>query len=270
MKGGVTAIGIGLALVVVWMWGAQTEMPAPEARATAPATGARDAPKDSTAAEPSAPSPVASARSVVATPATPQPDEHPATRSVTGLLSPPITEPVRAPEPMPVAEPVARQPVEPAPPLSAETVGSTSRETTPAPAAPETLAPEAPTVAVSPPTAAPGSADDAARAGEIAAIQEVLNRYKRMYDQLDASEAASIWPSVDSRALTRMFSRLDRQTLEFEGCVFGLWENGAAADCTGWLSYVPRVGTARREPHAWTIELTRGDEGWRILKVIAR
>ena len=114
--------------------------------------------------------------------------------------------------------------------------------------------------------------DEAVRGREITAIQQVLDRYKRMYDELDATQAPAIWPDVDSRALTKMFSRLDRQTLEFDGCVFALWENGAAANCTGWLNYVPRFGNAspRREPHSWTIELERGDAGWQIAKVTAK
>lgn len=164
-------------------------------------------------------------------------------------------------------------PGEPILALPAEPIGSLARETTPIPPVAEparaSLMPP-PNVVTRPSVAAPNAAEEAAKAAEIVAIRDVLDRYKRMYDRLDASAAAAIWPSVDSRTLTKMFSRLDSQLLEFEGCVFALWENGAAADCTGWLNYVPRVGTARREAHAWTIELTRGDEGWRIAKVIAR
>ena len=35
-----------------------------------------------------------------------------------------------------------------------------------------------------------------------------------MYDQLDASTAASIWPRMDSRALAKVFARLERRNLQ--------------------------------------------------------
>ncbi|MGH9385479.1 MAG: hypothetical protein ACRD2N_14455 [Vicinamibacterales bacterium] len=137
---------------------------------------------------------------------------------------------------------------------------------------PEAAVPEAPTSSAVAAPSAPSPDAGSSPPAEIAAIQQVLARYKRMFDELDASEATAIWPGVDSRALTRMFSRLDRQTLEFDGCVFAVWETGAAADCTGWLSYVPRFGNAtlRREPHSWTIELERANDGWQIVRVNAR
>jgi hypothetical protein len=106
----------------------------------------------------------------------------------------------------------------------------------------------------------------------MAAVQLVLDRYRQMYDQLDASAASSIWPSVDSRALARIFARLARQELNFDVCAIALSESAATAQCTGWLRYVPRVGDAepRNERHSWTIQLQRTDETWTIVQVSAR
>ena len=93
-----------------------------------------------------------------------------------------------------------------------------------------------------------------------------------MYDQLDASAASSIWPSVDAQALERIFARLQRQELNFDGCAIAVSESTATAQCTGWLRYVPRVGSAepRNERHSWMIQLERTAETWTIVRVNAR
>ena len=103
-------------------------------------------------------------------------------------------------------------------------------------------------------------------------MRQVLSRYEQMYDQLDASAAPSIWPQVDSRALARVFARLERQDLTFDGCVLAVSDITATAECTGWLSYVPRVGpqTPHREHHSWTIELARDAASWQIVKVTGK
>lgn len=107
---------------------------------------------------------------------------------------------------------------------------------------------------------------------ELAAVQRVLDRFRQMYAQLDASAATSIWPSVDSRALERIFARLQQQELNFDGCAIAVSESTATAQCTGWLHYVPRVGNPepRYERHSWTIELQRTNETWAIVQVRAQ
>jgi hypothetical protein len=104
---------------------------------------------------------------------------------------------------------------------------------------------------------------------DLASVQRVLGRYEQMYDQLDVSAASSIWPGLDSRALAKVFARLERQDLNFDGCAVAFSDSRATAQCTGWLSYVPRVGNAtlHREHHSWTIEFERSGGEWRILQV---
>ena len=93
-----------------------------------------------------------------------------------------------------------------------------------------------------------------------------------MYDQLDARAVASIWPSVDTHELARIFSSLQQQNLTFDSCVFALAESTATAQCDGWLRYVPRVGnrTPHSEHHLWTIQLARAGSAWSIRQVSAR
>ena len=100
----------------------------------------------------------------------------------------------------------------------------------------------------------------------------MLDRYRQIYNRLDARGAKSIWPTVDADALARVFARLDRQTLNFDVCSIALSESNATAHCNGSLEYVPRVGNTklRTERHSWTIELRRASESWQIVNVDAR
>jgi outer membrane biosynthesis protein TonB len=128
-------------------------------------------------------------------------------------------------------------------------------------------APARPTIAPPPSTAATPSTNP-----EFAAVQRVVTRYEQIYDQLDANAVASIWPSVDTPGLARLFARIRRQDLHFDSCVFAVVESHATATCTGSLTYVPRVGNGapRTERHAWSIELERAGEGWQIAAINAR
>ena len=103
------------------------------------------------------------------------------------------------------------------------------------------------------------------------ALEDILNRYEQAYDRLDAGAAASIWPSVDSRALSRAFSRLRQQDLELGSCSLAVSENAATAHCSGHLRYAQRVGdtTPKSERHEWTIQFARVREAWRIVRVTA-
>jgi hypothetical protein len=106
----------------------------------------------------------------------------------------------------------------------------------------------------------------------LAKVQRVLERYQEMYAQLDAGMASSIWPQMDPQALAKVFARLKRQSLNFDGCAVAVEEARATARCTGWLAYVPRVGNdaVHREHHSWTIEFERVNGNWLIDQVAAQ
>ena len=186
-------------------------------------------------------------------------------------------EPVR---PAPPAEP-KRPPASSERPLESEPTREVTRpEAThgvPSPPAGEPVLegsriPETPAALPAAPKPAPVARDTPDFEAEIAAVQRVLERYEQAYDQLDAGGAASVWPSVDSRALARVFARLERQDLSFDSCVFAVSEAHATAECNGSLTYVPRVGKTapHNERHSWTIELTGMGDAWRIVHVSAR
>ncbi len=183
--------------------------------------------------------------------------------------------PPAEPAPVPAAPVSAPVPVE-APLLPDVIVG---RRLAPSPPLLPTADPAPPPSPADGPSAAPAPSPEPARppapdpaAADLAAVQETLERYRQVYNQLDAAAAAAIWPSVDSGALVEIFARLAQQALEFEGCAVALSGSAATAHCTGLLSYVPRVGSTRlrTERHSWAIDLERSGERWLIVQVRAR
>jgi hypothetical protein len=145
------------------------------------------------------------------------------------------------------------------------------------PVSPLTIPPVAELPRLAPSAAAPPEPDVADAAAtelesESQAVRRVLDRYRQMYNGLDARRAHIIWPTVDSEALARIFARLASQSMTFDGCSIALSQSTATAHCAGLLEYVPRVGRAKpqSERHSWTIQLQRGSEGWHIVNVDAR
>jgi hypothetical protein len=107
---------------------------------------------------------------------------------------------------------------------------------------------------------------------EVQEIQQVLARYERAYDRLDASAAAAVWPSVDLHSLERAFARLREQDLQFNRCVFGVSSDDATVTCSGELRYVRRFGstTPRTEARSWIIQFEHVGDEWRIVSVVGR
>jgi hypothetical protein len=133
----------------------------------------------------------------------------------------------------------------------------------------------APGVLPSPPDPSPPSVYPAAPTGEsieVQEIQQVLARYERAYDRLDASAAAAVWPSVDLHGLERAFARLREQDLQFKRCVFGVSSDDATVTCSGELRYVRRFGstTPRTEARSWIIQFKHVGDEWRIVSVVGR
>lgn len=104
------------------------------------------------------------------------------------------------------------------------------------------------------------------------AIRAVLGQYRAAYQGLDVRAARAVWPSVDAKALSKAFERLEEQQLVFDSCDIAV-SGGARAlvSCRGSVSYVPRVGKARRaDQREWEFALTRVDDAWVIDSVSAR
>jgi hypothetical protein len=105
-----------------------------------------------------------------------------------------------------------------------------------------------------------------------AAIQSALSRYQTAYRDLDAGAARAIWPSVDSKALSKAFDRLEQQDLFFDSCRIAVHDVRAVASCQGFARYVPRVGSKapRDDQRQWEFKLSKVDDIWLIDSVSAR
>jgi hypothetical protein len=123
------------------------------------------------------------------------------------------------------------------------------------------------------PTDAVRSASDApAEAIERSNIRAVLDAYRHAYEQLDAVAASSLWPGVDTKALTRAFGTLRGHSVSFDSCDINLTQGRAMARCSGGITYVRRVGEPQPQSRSisWTFTLDRSSGQWRIAGISAR
>ena len=100
----------------------------------------------------------------------------------------------------------------------------------------------------------------------------LLGRYQSAYNDLNASVAKSVWPSVNERGLARAFEGLERQEVVFDACQIDAAASHAVVTCRGRAQYVPKVGSriARFEPRRWVFRLTNAGAGWLIDSVETR
>jgi hypothetical protein len=138
--------------------------------------------------------------------------------------------------------------------------------TTPSPSAPVPVTPARPAPATETAPAAPAEVLDTQ------AIQRVLGQYRNAFNVLDSGAAKAVWPSVDARALSRAFDRLEEQAVQFSECNIAVTGVRATASCAGNAKYVPKVGnrSPHYEPRQWRFNLRKVDEGWLIEQVDSR
>lgn len=98
-------------------------------------------------------------------------------------------------------------------------------------------------------------------------IQRVLQAYRTAFERLDAAAAASVWPTVDVRALGYAFSQLAEQRLLFESCGISVSGDAASARCRGQAQYLPKVGGRRAlvTSGEWVFNLARRETDWQIV-----
>jgi hypothetical protein len=103
-------------------------------------------------------------------------------------------------------------------------------------------------------------------------IDGLLGRYRAAFNGLDASVAKSVWPGLDAPALQRAFEQLESQDLTFSECSVRITGLQAVANCSGNLTYVPKVGgrSPRTEYRLWDFSLRRSFGRWRITGVDTR
>ena len=107
----------------------------------------------------------------------------------------------------------------------------------------------------------------AVRMHETESILQVLQRYQRAVERMDARAAQAVWPSLDARALARAFTGLESNSLAFEDCGVTISTGAVAqAQCRAIATYLPKVG--RRKPvnasHEYTFTFSKTGGDWRI------
>lgn len=179
------------------------------------------------------------------------------------------------------ADPSPVMNVEPAPVTSAPALME-------APALPPT-APPATTPATIPPSTVPidrlveglPTADVTRDAGEAAVaaapaseeprVRAVLARYESAYTDLDAASAQAVWPGADGRSLARAFDGLASQRVSLGRCLVAVTGATARADCTGSVTWTPKVGGgAQKAARQWRFDLANADGAWQITRAEVR
>jgi hypothetical protein len=105
------------------------------------------------------------------------------------------------------------------------------------------------------------------------AIRDVIGRYRRAFNSLDAKAAHQVWPTVNQSTLDRAFGQLQEQNLSFDRCTIAVKGVVAQANCSGSARYIPRIGSrsAQTAQRQWSFSLRKADEGaWLIQHVEAR
>ena len=97
-----------------------------------------------------------------------------------------------------------------------------------------------------PEPAAPSAA--AERAVQVAAIQGVLDRYRLALSTLSVEGLGTVWRTVDTKALARAFSQLEKQTVEFDACQIDINGEVAEASCSGRTRARVRAPIRERTP----------------------
>jgi hypothetical protein len=112
---------------------------------------------------------------------------------------------------------------------------------------------------------------DRSREADTRGVEGALVRYRNAFNALNADAAAEVWPSVDTRSLTRAFDQLKEQRIAFDGCQTDIKDTRAQAVCTGLARYVPRIGGRLQvDRRTWTFNLAKVRDEWMIQSVEAR
>ena len=113
--------------------------------------------------------------------------------------------------------------------------------------------------------------DGATARAEEQSVRAALGRYESAYNRLDAAAAASVWPSVNQRALASAFQGLSTQSVSLGGCDIRVSGATALAECSGNARWTPKVGagtqSARRQ---WRFDLRNSGGTWMITQATTR
>ncbi len=105
------------------------------------------------------------------------------------------------------------------------------------------------------------------------AVAELLDRYARAYEALDAAAVARLWPGMGGdrqRGLAEAFAGYRWLELVLSDCAIEVDGVAATADCRMRQSFELKVGKAAPRESAVRFRLERTADGWRIADVAGR
>lgn len=198
--------------------------------------------------------------------------QPPAPRAVLPPPAPTVLAPPVSRDPVPRVVTPAVNTAAPPPAPTATPVATPTPTPTSTPAPTPTLTPTPTRPATRDAAKEPAPAAPPTLATERAAVQSVLDRYRRAFGTLSSFEIQTFWPTVNTKALDKAFDQLERQEFEFDTCRISLAGSRADAACAGTATFVPKVGskTPRVEPRRWTFQLVRENGAWVIERVESR
>ena len=96
-------------------------------------------------------------------------------------------------------------------------------------------------------------------------VRAVLSGYEHAYSALDADAASRVFPTVDRKALSRAFSSLSAQQIQFDDCRIQIQQGSARATCAGTARWTPKVGGgSQQQARRWEFALQQASTGWKI------
>ena len=260
---------IGVALAVARLRGGKGAEPAATEAAAAPAAGAGEQPADPTprasepTAIPAAAAPVAAATEPPAEKAPVVPTPRPA--PPTARPRPTQAASRRPAEVVARAEPTVRAPG----PSSAPAYVPPPVQPTAAPRLPPTAPPEPAPPAERERATAPAEPRGAAQPTDADRIRDVLRRWERAQNSLDADAYARVFPGVDRSRVQAAFAGFQSQTVTFDQIRVDVapGANRATARLHEKRVAVPRVGAEQRAEGNRTVQLRKDGDTWVIAAV---
>jgi hypothetical protein len=175
--------------------------------------------------------------------------------------------------PLPLPQPTSPPPVAFTPAISAPPEAQVIQPTPVPPAKPpEATAPAAPAASrVQPSPPAPANEESIPPGtNDVAAVLEVLNRYRLAVSSLNPGAVRAVWPGANVGALAREFAEVKRQTLAFDNCQIDVEGIRAQAVCTGRANVVSKADAQPNiQRRRWTFTLTQEREAWKVRTVTA-
>lgn len=117
---------------------------------------------------------------------------------------------------------------------------------------------------------APSDSAPVSTGNEVADVLSVLERYRLAFSSLNPGSVRTVWPSADTRALTRQFAAVKRQTFAFDNCRIDVQGVHAEAICDGRISLVTKGSSAEAsiQTRRWMFTLAYQTNAWKIRTVV--